>query len=742
MTRANFTDQGLPIGQNDVNMTYLYGLSDFFSVMFEDTSTVNLLLEATTQGAAEIYSQFLQLTSTLSLEGISETVGSSIKLVTINSTDMIVGEVNKYTLSDTILSSRFIANRPFLPTSLLEENIDFGLNTTAAGQTTVTFAQGIENYAFSIRSLADGTKQYALWFVDAEIDERLISTYYGQLIGVDPQNSTDTFSNFVYGLFYVYVQGPTLDVMRKGLNLTLGIPLARSAETVLDIRNYLDTDQYIVITNENQYVIPYGLLPSVAIGDTLAVGDELAQWVIIKDYISDGEWWLNLQIPPTIIPTLPDGQKDRYATEGSHFDYLMRNYLKKHTFLVNINVSNFENIQSFQQLSDIIRRAKPTHTQPIYIWSVTTLSETISLSDDNGFTSRVDPARCENIGVPIDRFYRNNSTNAPNRHCAQFLRFNAPYWVAKICGTDPYVNGDPASMSMMGNSVTGFTNYVGPYRANTDEEVAWMRAILDRGSESWRGPVSQVGFRRAAVDPAGDDGVPVHLAATAWAAPVSARIIPLYITTSQDITDKSQAIGVVPPAAQVWSFPLFGANSGSRAINAIGINGVPPAVSGKILRANYSNLCFRTPTVGYIGVAIPDNGWVTYAPGVTDILDTDYLLGIRITSTIVGVYWVTTNQAVTAPSYFPVTENDPLTVTYDMPITRGGGLNGTPFYALRGRGRLDYNNVGTAINASAINSARSGAIPVLEQQYVDKYNPTNVLFDRSGTKLVHAIEAK
>ena len=78
-----------------------------------------------------------------------------------------------------------------------------------------------------------------------------------------------TFKNYISGLYYVYSGGPTLDLIKKGLNLALGIPICRGNETVLDIRNYLETDQYIIITDQNQYVIPYGLTPLVNVGDSL-----------------------------------------------------------------------------------------------------------------------------------------------------------------------------------------------------------------------------------------------------------------------------------------------------------------------------------------------------------------------------------------------------------------------------------------------------------------------------------------
>lgn len=744
MTLANFTDQGLTIGQNDSNMTYMYGLADFFTVMFQDTSTVNLLLEATTQGCSDVYSNFLQLTSTLSLQGISETVNSSIHLVLINTTNAVSGAVNSYTLTESIQSARYVADKPFLPTTLLEQTVDFNITTATNGVSTITFANGLDSYGFPIRTNSDGSTQYAMWFVDANIDERLISQYYGNLIGVTPQNSSDTFSNFVYGLFYVYVQGPTLDIISKGLNVVLGIPLARAAETVLDIRNYLETSQYIVITDQNQYIIPYGIPPSVAIGDVLAVGDELAQWVIIKDYEHDGNWWINLQIPPTIIPSLPDGQKDRYATAGSHFDYLMQNYLKKHTFLVLVNVSTFENIQNFQQLSDIITRAKPTYTQPIYIWTIENLTETMTLSETE-FLSRVDPTQCENLGLPIEKFYRGNTADAITRGCAQFIRYNVPYYVQSLCGTDPYFNG--TGYTIQDGPINGFRDSIHQYRNNTTIEQSWMATQMSRGSEAWMGSRSQVGFHRGTYD-IGDldengfvNGTPVVVSSDAWNVPAGMRVIPLYITTQADINSKCATIGLTPPTTAQWYFELFGQDSNSQAINALAFNtGVDP-VGQQQLISNYSTLFFRGSTVGYLSVAIPeDTGWQTYAPTTSQIQTSDYLLGIRILSDVIGIYWVTSNTDTSVPIYFPVQVRDPAVLTYDMPLTRNGAVNGTPYYNLRGYGYLDWSAESEEGNASAINDAGTTTGPVLRQAYADQYNPSNVTVDRSGVAIIHATQ--
>ncbi|MNK27647.1 hypothetical protein D3C87_460090 [compost metagenome] len=734
MSRANFTDEGLAIGQNNVNMTYMYGLSDFFTMMFEDTAKLNLLLEAESEGASDIYSRFLQLTSSISLESIQETIGSAIQLVTIKSTDAVEGQVNVYKLNTKITSSRYLANRPFLPTLLMESEVDYRIELNSDGTYQVRFARAITECGFSTRTGTDGTtKEFAVWFVDANLDEQLIYTMFGSLIGVDPAASTDAYYNFVYGLYYVYVHGPTLDLLRKGLNLTLGIPLARSDETVLTIRQYLETDQYIVITDQNQYIIPYGLPPIVEEGDTLKTGDELAQWVEIKDYINDGDWWINLQIPSSVIPSLPAGQIDRYATAGSHFDDLMRNYLKKHTFLVNVKVQDFKNIQTFQQLSDIINKAKPTYTQPIYVWSIASLDETLTITDDLS-TYRLDPSRCDHLNWPIDKMYRANTDAPLMRGCPTFIRCNVPQWVSKLGGTDEYINGNPVQME--GLLVDGFVNQQHGFRANTDQEKAWMKTLFQRGHAQYRSKRSKVARNRGSQSTSAIDGTAVDW----YDVPVGMRVVPIYTTKQYDIAAKCQAVGTdVPPMTQ-WVFTIFDPASNSEAINQLAINESSSASNSTALIDNFNTLFFRGANVAYLGALIPQLGYQTYAPDVADVKVNDYLMGIRILEDTVGIYWVTSSQIPEAPQYFPVDEMDVGVLTYEMPITRNHSAIGVPYYNLRGVGTLNYNNGSGAYNGQAINEGTEAQYDL--PAYRDKYNTAGVTMNRSGVKIVHAQELK
>jgi hypothetical protein len=709
--RANFTTDGLAIGQNNVNMVALYGLSDFFHTIFQDSETVNLMLEAEAEYASDVYSRFLQLASTISLESIQETVGSSVKLVLLSASSQVVGSENTYTLPISVQSARYLANRPFLPTTLWEENVDFSIQTNTAGQLQIIFARDVTTSGFAVRTNSSGETQYALWFVDANIDEELISKYYADLIAISPETSTDNFYNLVYGLFYMYTQGPKLSLVQSGLNLVLGIPLARAAETVLDIREYLQTGEYIVITNQNQYIIPYGLPASVAVGDTLSVGEPLSSWLQVKDYEEDGDWWLNLYIPSSVIPYLPPGQDNRYATSGSQFDYLMRNYLKTHTFLINIEVANFKDIQNFSTVFDVIQRVKPAYTKAIYIWSVQGLDESLTLSDDS-FSIDVFQARCEHLMQPIEKFYRGNTINPLTRDCPNFLRWNVPYYVTEIGGTNPYINSFQPVMDF--GQVMGLRNPRGQFTTPTATEEAWIQNIWRRDSEIWAINRSVAGYNRGAMPQNSLSGTPVNCLGLTQ----GMYAIPLYITSQADIQNKCTAVGVdVPPLTQ-WTFqiPVL---TDSQAINTFAIDDSASIDTYTVLTENYQTLFFRGPSVFYLGAHIPDLALTdTYAPDVSEIQTGDYLLGVRIEDVYVGIYWVTTNVSNDMPYCDPIAQNDSLVINWTAPMNRGFAGTGVPYYLTRGQNYADGAPVGS---------------------YTDQNN-TAVTINRSGTSnIVHAI---
>lgn len=725
-------------------MAYLYGISDFFSIMFEDTSKVNLLLEGGAELTSSCYSKFLQLTSNISLDEIQTTLNQTLKLVTLKTSDKVIGEVNVYELPSSIMSTRYIANRPMLPTALMEEGVDYRIEKIN-GKSRIRFAKDISNAGFSTRLLKDEvTKEYALWFVDTKIDEAWISGNYANLIGVDPQTSTDAYKNFVKGLYYIYLNGPTLELLRKGLNLCLGVPLARGGESVIDVRKYLETDQYIVVTDSNQYLIPYGLAPSVVEGDTLSTGDELAKWVEIKDYINDGDWWINLRIPPELIPFVPEGQKDRYATKGSHFDYLMRTYLKKHTFLVNVKVSDFKNNQVFQQLSDIIRKAKPSYTEAVYIWTVPN-DEEFSLTDDI-FQLRRDFKRAEHVTTGIEFFIRNNTLNPISRGDPMFIRYNAPDHVSKISGTDEYINGDP--FNFLGGSATGYVNNIHQYRDNTGVERAWLRTIRSRGVESPTTPRSRIGFNRssAAVEIGSGDwtGVPAYNLHTKMSLPPSARIVPLYITNQRDLENKCSLAGIESPDMSQWAFEIYNPLSNVDAINHLEINEDLLDVDKNFLLNKFKFFTDRSDDINYLSPFIPDIGYNIHHVESDPIKAEDFLIGIRIHDDVLGVYLARVENPQNSKSMYSIVEdNDPLEMSVTMPISRGMGPTSSSYYLVRGRGDLDYNNTTNEINAQEVNvDLSTNNQEISNGSFSDSANPVSRTLSRNRDSINHRMNLK
>lgn len=383
--QSTFNSDGFDIGSQGRNMTYLYGLSDFFSFIFEDTETANLMLEANAIKASEIYSRFLQLTSSITLSGIQEFVGSGIELIFITDEDQI-DVLPKFKINKPISSAKFLANRPFLPTQILEEDVDFRIIQSDTDSCILQLAKPIEEYEFSRRPLTEDTTQYAVWATDVVIDEQLMYKHYGKILGIKPEISSEQFSNFIYGLYYLYLNGPTLSVLEQGLNLVLGIPLPRNLSKVLDIRTNVDTGQYLVITDDNKYLLPVGVIPSIGIGDTVNIGVSIARWIELKDFISDGKWWINVSIPAEIIRSKPKSQMDRFAKEGSRFDQLMSEYLYKNTFLIRINVGSFRDNRYFDYLADILSKSKPSHAQAVFVWKIDMSEDEFGFIEELSFT--------------------------------------------------------------------------------------------------------------------------------------------------------------------------------------------------------------------------------------------------------------------------------------------------------------------------------------------------------------------
>lgn len=689
-------DDGVDVGKTSRNITYLYGLSDFFAYMFEDTETVNLMLEANAISASEIYSRFLQLTSSLSIGTIQTFTGSSIKLILLKPSDQENLSIPRYTVNLPVEQVKLLTNRPFLPTEVLEEGVDFKVIRKDINSSYIHFARPIFDdpapYKFSSRINSDGDKEIAIWMTDVLLDEQLMSKHFGDLVSIEPEISSEAFSNFVYGLYYIYLNGPTLGLLKRGLNLVLGAPLARANETVIDIRGYLASDQYLIITDQNQYLLPFGLTPSVTINQEIELGQLLAEWVELKDHLQDGDWWINTSIPARLIPALPPQQINRFATSGSPYDLIMQNYLYKNSFLIRVNVGSFKNSQRFAQISEIISRAKPTHTQPVYIWSVPNDDTTLELRESNE-TIGISTTTFEHVGNPIDLFRRNNLLFPVYRGGSYFLRCCVPAFVSELAGEEDLLGENQRDYYDETNTlipVSGFRAYKSAIIDLPTYETAWTQAVSAVGNLMWTPKPNQYSAL-GTITPTIPEGYPTYRGLSDFV-PAGRRVISLYTTFTDDIVNKMISVGLsIAPASNPVAFTIGG--------------------SGGYLVSSYGTFFNKTTGQGSLGPEFPSYSYREFLPPVSQVGPTDFLLIYKISLEVVNVYWVTQNMTIDAPSLIPVEGVDPLQIDYIAPFNRGSAMGGQPIYLTRGGALVnpgdttgsytdDYNTTPIAINRS------------------------------------------
>lgn len=671
-----FNNEGLDVGKDRHLMSYLYGLSDFWAYIFEDSSKTNLLLETTALNSSEIYSKFLQLTSRISLEDIAVQIDSQIKLIFIHESDAVSGKLETYKLSkvdyeeSSLISAKYICNRPLLPTKTLEEDVHYRIDVESG---TISFYKPISQLGFPSRILENGVRQYALWAINARVDKSLIYDTFAKLIKLDPQSSTENYKNLVFGLYYLYTNGPNIELLVRGLNLVLGIPLARDSEVVLDIQTHTDTNNYVVVTDLNSYIIPYGLVPDVNIGDKLEVSQEISSWVEIKDYISDGDWWINFKIPSRVMPDNPEGTT-RYATKGSYADYIMREYLSRHTFLVNIKTTNFKNLQTFTELSNVINQVKPTYTNPFYIWTVPIEDEILEVSDGD-LRLKISTTICEPLTNGIHRFIRNSSTPM-TRGCPILTRFCAPSWVDKDSGRDSYINANGV-LKFKGGNVDGFVSPHLQFREDTGLETSWGKEYFYRDHPNYRISRDNIVFRK-------DETIPVKKVDIKQGTPYFAgmRNVFLYTTTLWDVAAKFAYFGEEVPDRH-W-FTLGATVDVNDAINVHAINSSYSEGLGDILRKNFDFLFKRRSDI-QLPKNHPKYSYEQLSLGVSEIRNEDFLLFVHVDEYSLGVWWVTANESFEGRPYLSVEDNDSdLGLYVTGPISRSVSKLGSPRYYVRG----------------------------------------------------------
>ena len=215
--KSEITNKGIPESLPFYgSQSYVYGLSDFWKSWFEDQELTERLLEATSYQLADIYSKFIQYCTTSSLFDIRSTFHSSIRLLLIDSDELDTEQFgNVYTLKEKVLDAKYLLDRPLASIKAYERDVHFSL---ALDGSTINFYKPLSEMGFASRKILKNGKevtQYSVWATDVEIDEQALFQYFGKLVMISPETSTEVYKAYIQGLFFLYTQGPTIDLITR-----------------------------------------------------------------------------------------------------------------------------------------------------------------------------------------------------------------------------------------------------------------------------------------------------------------------------------------------------------------------------------------------------------------------------------------------------------------------------------------------------------------------------------------------
>lgn len=184
------------------------------------------------------------------------------------------------------------------------------------------------NYAWLKEILSTGTTgifdptatevqvtEVAMWAPDALVDKFHLYQNYGYLIDRF-QPSSETYREFLRGVFQLYILGPTLQRIESALNVLVNMPVIRDDGEVLDEYDILsdpDTDFIRTIrpdgtTGEYTYLKGTPIRANIVawvVGDLDIVFESfepLTTLFEVTDYIEDPTWWESIVIPTALMP--------------------------------------------------------------------------------------------------------------------------------------------------------------------------------------------------------------------------------------------------------------------------------------------------------------------------------------------------------------------------------------------------------------------------------------------------------
>lgn len=303
--------------------------------------------------------------------------------------------------------------------SWLREIVSAGLTGTLEGTTT------------EVR-----LNEIAMWAPDAKVDKYHLYQTYGYLLNRF-KPSSETYREFIRGVFQLYILGPTLERIESALNVIGGLPVIRDdGEVFVEYESTLDPDWVYIRTRRldtslAEYAFPRGTLIREDIttwvdGDpdiTFESFEPLTTMFQVTDYVQDPTWWESIVIPEELLPsesvlrrtTVPAlYENDIGAPDDPHIgdpglfigaddegnipsnialfsakrrrfaNVIMNTFLKYHMFYVHLDPTVFQNFsgQFIADLRELVLIAKPSYTY-VYIEPTSSFFDRLVMLEDD-----------------------------------------------------------------------------------------------------------------------------------------------------------------------------------------------------------------------------------------------------------------------------------------------------------------------------------------------------------------------
>ncbi|MGD9210381.1 MAG: hypothetical protein PVI90_06370 [Desulfobacteraceae bacterium] len=276
--------------------------------------------------------------------------------------------------------------------------------------------------------------EVAMWAPDVSVDKFHLYQNYGYLINRF-QASSESYREFIRGVFQLYILGPTLQRIESALNVVVNMPVIRDDGEILIEYNTSDIDyDYIYTlrpdgsTAEYQYIKGTPIRTDITTwvsGDANIVFESfesLTTLFEVTDYVEDPTWWESIVIPSELMPientqrrtTVPllyeniinqiddprigdpgffIGADDEGFVPANIATYpakrrkmanvVMNTFLKYHMFFVRFDSTIYSLVEGtfIQDIIELVITAKPSYKY-IYIEPASDLRDTLRLVEN------------------------------------------------------------------------------------------------------------------------------------------------------------------------------------------------------------------------------------------------------------------------------------------------------------------------------------------------------------------------